>query len=341
MTSKLTWGIIGAGNIANTFATELPLSETGTLLAIGSRNQESADKFGERFKVPRRYGSYEQVLTDKDVEAVYIAVPHPMHREWAIKAAEAGKHILCEKPIGLNQIDAASIIEAARHNDVFLMEAFMYRCHPQIAKLRELISSGSIGHVRVIESAFSYGDSFGPGKWYLERALAGGAIIDVGGYCTSASRLIAGAAQGKPFVDPIKVTAVGHIGERSGTDDYSLALLSFPGDIFAYNLTGTQLSTPNIIRVYGTEGSIEVPNPWIPPAKTSTRLILKKHNEQNPEEIIIDFDKGQYAAEADTVARHLTERQAPEMSWADTLGNMRTLDLWRAAIGHVYDQELS
>src|SRR5450432_736684 len=131
MTDKLTWGILGTGSIANTFARGLTTSETGELLAVGSRTQAAADAFGETWDIAHRHGTYEALLADNDVQAIYISTPHPMHAEWAIKAAEAGKHVLCEKPIALNAAEAMAIIEAARQNNVFLMEAFMYRCHPQ------------------------------------------------------------------------------------------------------------------------------------------------------------------------------------------------------------------
>ena len=156
MSKALNWGIIGTGTIAHIFAGGIAKSSTGTLVAVGSRTQDAADSFGATWHVPRRYGSYSDLLMDKDVQAVYISTPHPLHAEWAIKAADAGKHILCEKPLALNYAQAETMIEAARRNDVFLMEAFMYRCHPQTAKLVELIRSGAIGRVCVIQATFSF-----------------------------------------------------------------------------------------------------------------------------------------------------------------------------------------
>lgn len=150
MSSTLNWGILGTGHIAHIFANGLRQSKTGTLLAVGSRTQESANAFGETWGVPLRYASYTDLLMDSDVQAVYISTPHPLHAQWAIQAAEAGKHILCEKPLAINSGQARAMVEAARSNNVFLMEAFMYRCHPQTEKLVELISSGVIGQVRVI-----------------------------------------------------------------------------------------------------------------------------------------------------------------------------------------------
>src|SRR5437763_6034145 len=149
MATTLNWGIIGAGSIAKTFAKGVAKSRTGKVVAIGSRTLEKARAFGEELGIERRYGSYEEVLGDGGVQAVYIATPHPEHAPWAIRSAEAGKHILCDKPIGLNSGEAMAIVEAARQNDVFLMEAFMYRCHPQTHKLVELLRQNAIGKVEV------------------------------------------------------------------------------------------------------------------------------------------------------------------------------------------------
>lgn len=213
MSQKLKWGIIGAGTIANTFAKGVLESQSGELLAIGSRAQASADEFGDKYNIPRRYASYQALLDDPEVQAVYIATLHPQHAEWAIKAARAKKHILCEKPIGLNHAEAMAIIEAARENDVFLMEAFMYRCHPLIQKLVELVRDKVIGDVRLIRAAFSYSFPSAPDHRARANIHAGGGILDVGCYPISISRLVAGAATGKDFAEPLELKAVGFLGE--------------------------------------------------------------------------------------------------------------------------------
>ena len=171
MSRTLSWGVIGTGLIAGVFANGVKQSQTGTLVAVGSRSQAAADTFGETWRIPHRYSRYEDVLADQSVQAVYLALPHPFHAEWAIKAAEAGKHVLCEKPIALNHAEAMAIVEAAQRHDVFLMEAYMYRCHPQTAKLLELIRSGMIGQVRVIQATFSFQADAHPER-RLERVNA-------------------------------------------------------------------------------------------------------------------------------------------------------------------------
>jgi predicted dehydrogenase len=240
---KLAWGIVGTGEIARTFAKGLAGSRTGRLVAVGSRSRESAEKFGERFNLARRHASYEALLADPDVRAVYISTPHPVHAEWAIRAAEAGKHILCEKPIGVNYAEAMAIVEAARRLDVFLMEAFMYRCHPQTQRLVGLIREGAIGEVRLIHATFSFHwpIPYNPESRLLANALAGGGILDVGGYPASMARLIAGAAAGKGFADPIEVTGSAHLGQ-TGVDEWAVASLKFPGGVLAQLTTGVQVN---------------------------------------------------------------------------------------------------
>src|SRR4051812_22853900 len=141
----LNWGIIGAGGIARVFVNGLRFSKTGRAAAVASQTPEKLQALADDFSIPKRYPSYEQLLADPEIDALYISTIHPLHAEWAIKGAEAGKHLLVEKPIGMNYGETAAMIEAAAKHDVFLMEAFMYRCHPQMQKLRELISSGVIG----------------------------------------------------------------------------------------------------------------------------------------------------------------------------------------------------
>jgi len=340
MSEKLAWGILGTGNIAKVFAHGVAGSRTGAVVAVGSRGHASAEAFGGQFGIPNRHDSYEALLADPDVRAVYIATPHPLHAEWAIKAAEAGKHVLCEKPLTLNGAQAMAIVEAARRNDVFLMEAFMYRCHPQTARLVELIRAGAIGDVRVISATFSFDVGDDPTSRLLRNDLGGGGILDVGGYCVSMARLIAGAVGGTDGAEPIEVTACAHIGAASRVDEYAGASLLFPGGVLAQLTTGVRANGDNVVRIVGSRGSILVPEPWVPARDGgTTKIIVQRHGEQAPQEIVVETGEGLYALEADTVVAHIDARQAPAMTWDDTLGNMKTLDRWRAAIGLVYDVE--
>ena len=342
MAGKLRWGLLATGNIAHAFAKGLDGSQTGVLAAVGSRSRQGADKFGDEFGVSRRHASYQALLDDDQVDAVYISTPHPMHAEWAIKAAEAGKHILCEKPIALNHAEAMAVVEAARRHDVFLMEAFMCRCHPQTAKLIELLRDGTIGEVRLIQATFSFQAGFNPDSRLFANSLGGGGILDVGCYCTSLARLVAGVAAGSDFAEPVDVKGTAFIGPTSRVDEYAVASLKFPGGILASLATGVNLRSDSVVRIFGSEGHIYIPSPWIPAREGGqTKIMIARHDETKPREIAIDSPVGLYTIEADTVARHIEARQAPPpaMTWNDTLGNMKTLDTWREAIGMVYDAE--
>ena len=340
------WGIIGAGEIARVFANGVRFSKTGTVVAVASRTPERRASLAEDFAIPRRFSSYEELLADRDVDAVYISVIHPDHARWAIAAAKAGKHILVEKPIAMNAAEAASMIDAARRYDVFLMEAFMYRCHPQMARLAELIRGGAIGEVRAIRSTFSFSVPFNGASRLFNKELGGGGILDVGCYPASMTRFIAGAATGTPFAEPLRLKAGGVIG-RSGVDTHTAAVAEFPRGIIAELVCGITCEVPIETTVFGTTGRLSLPNPWLPsspvrnalkplPMDTpwpAEKILQWQSGRAAPTEIAITADRDLYSYEADTVDRHIAERQAPEMSWEDTMGNMRLLDAWRAEIG--------
>jgi predicted dehydrogenase len=187
---RLRWGIIATGGIAHQFARGLKASKTGTLVASGSRSLEKASAFAEQHG-GKGYGAYGDVLADPEVDAVYIATPHHLHSEWTVKAAAAGKGILCEKPFTLNELEARKTLEQVLPTGVFFMEAFMYRCSPQMRKLVELVRGGAIGQVRAIAAEFSFHAGRNWDNFRADGAVGGGGLMDVGTYCVSFSRLIA------------------------------------------------------------------------------------------------------------------------------------------------------
>jgi predicted dehydrogenase/aryl-alcohol dehydrogenase-like predicted oxidoreductase len=342
--TKIRWGIIATGAIGTTFARGLKMCQTGQLHAVASRSQEKADAFAREWGAKTAYASYEALLNDPQVQAVYISTPHPMHAEWAIHAANAKKHVLVEKPFALNFAQAMAMTEAAITNDVLMMEAFMYRCHPQTAKLVELIKNKSIGDVRVIQATFSFHAGFNPNGRIFNNALAGGGILDVGCYTASMSRLIAGAAAGKDFADPLEVRAAGHLGQ-TGTDEWAIASLKFPGDILAQLSTGVSVNQENVVRIFGSEGRITLPNPWQAnrTAPEPGQILVQRNDEKQPREITVEANVTSFAYEADHFGNALLSNKrpppAPAMSRDDTLGNIRTLDAWRHEIGLVYESE--
>ncbi|HEX8550773.1 MAG TPA: aldo/keto reductase [Abditibacteriaceae bacterium] len=335
--TALHWGIIGTGSIAKTFARGLRDSKTGKLIGVASRSEQSAKDFGAEFGLEKCFDSYAKLLADPDVHAVYIGTPHPMHAEWAIKAAESGKHVLCEKPLTLNWPDAQRVAEAAIRNGVVLVEAFMYRCHPQTAKIVELIQNGALGEIQHIEATFSFATGADENSRWLNLELGGGGILDVGCYTASFARLVAGAAQGKAFAEPLKIKATGKLG-TSGCDDYATALLSFENDLTATLLTGVKLNAGGQAKIYGTKANLNVPSPWF--CNQTPNLVVEPHSGER-QEIAVDSPLNLYAYEADALAALARgEKPAvPVQSSADAVGNMRLLDQWRSQIGLQYPQE--
>ena len=333
--TELRWGLLAAGTIAAHFAAGVEESKHGVLTAVAARNADRARDFAARFEIPKAYGSYEDLLADPDVDAVYVSTPHAMHGEWAIRAAEAGKHVLCEKPLTITAADAEEVIAAAREHDVFLMEAFMYRLHPQTRRLVELIASGAIGEVRAVDTTFSFDSNPEETARLADPALGGGGILDVGCYCTSLARLVAQAALGVDVVEPVEVSGMAKL-SPSGVDEYATGLLRLPGDILATISCGIRLAREDGIRVFGTQGQLYVPQPaWIHPLRgPGTSQIILTPSSGEPEVIEVEATQGVFAREADHVATHVGDRQAPELTWAETLANMRTLDRWREAVGY-------
>jgi predicted dehydrogenase/aryl-alcohol dehydrogenase-like predicted oxidoreductase len=341
--ARLRWGIIGPGTIARTFAGGVAHSRLGTLVAIGTRSPERPG-LAEGFPGARVHAGYEALLADPSVDAVYIATPHPHHAEWAIKAAEVGKHALVEKPIGLTAHEADAIFHAASRTGTFMAEAFMYRVHPQTAKLVELIRSGTIGEVRLIRSSFGFAlPAFDPAHRLYANDLAGGGILDVGCYPVSMARLIAGAVEGRPFLDPVGVKGVGRLG-ASGVDEWASALLEFPNGILAEVSCSVSLAQENVLRVLGTEGRVEVSDFWFAGGREGGvgRIEILPRSGL-PRTVEVAEPGWLYAFEADAAVEAIRagrqELAPPGMTWEDTLGNMRVLDRWRADIGLVYGIE--
>jgi len=337
--SPLRWGLLATGGIARQFANALQETDLGVLTAVGSRQLASAEAFARDFGGVRAHGSYRALLDDPEVEAVYISPPHPLHAEWAIEAARAGKHILCEKPLTMNLAEAEAVVAAAHEADVFLMEAFMYRCHPFVARLGEIVASGEIGEVGLIESAFGFGRAFDPAHRLFNRELGGGGILDLGCYPMSVSRFIAGAAMGRPFADPIEVVGVAKLSDVTSVDVVATASVKFENGILAALSCGPSLPMDNRVRVFGTLGSLEVGSrPWHAPRAGAPVVLRVTANDGATREEEVTDARSVYAIEADAVARAIRGglRESPHMSVADSLGNIRALDRWLAAVGVSY-----
>jgi len=339
MTERTTWGIVGTGTIAKAFAEAIGASASGTLGAVASRDAAKASAFAGEFEAARSYGSYEQLMADPAVDVVYIATPHTFHPELTVAAAEAGKHVLCEKPIAVTAAGAQHAIDAARRAGVFLMEAFAFRVHPQTARLAELLEGGAIGELRMIQADWGFNAGPTPATtYYHSRELAGGAILDNGCYTVSLARRIAGYTVGKVYRDPDKVFGTGLLHPTEGIDLDAQALLWWEGGSSA-QISGTfRTDIDKTVLITGSEGFIRLPAPYLPlrPDRFGgvPRILIERHGAE-PQEVAIDVTDNAYTIEADRVAAFVREgrTEAPEYTWDDIMGNMRTLDRWRAAVG--------
>jgi predicted dehydrogenase len=332
---KLNWAVIGTGGIAGDFAQALESSERLQVVNATGSSPEKGRAFADKFQIPRSSATLSELLKDDSVQAVYIATPHPLHPEQAIACIEAGKAVLCEKPIAVNAADAERVIAAARAKRVFLQEAYMYRCHPLLKELIARLKAGVIGTLRHVRADFAFRVPRDPKGRLFNPELGGGGILDVGGYPGSFARLIAGLVEGKPVAEPTSLKAVGVIGP-TGVDEFATALLQFSSGLSAQIACGVHHHAGTQAVIFGEDGKIVLGDPWIPQSDRqglrssfSVELYDKK-----PEEVVIETKMPTYAIEAELVADTLPniEPSWPAMSWDDTLGNMRLLDAWRAAL---------
>ncbi|HEY3184002.1 MAG TPA: Gfo/Idh/MocA family oxidoreductase [Gaiellaceae bacterium] len=246
------WGIVSTAHINRLVIPGAKASPKVDLVGVASREQARADEYARKWEIERAYGSYEALLADPEIEAVYISLPNNLHIEWSIRSLEAGKHVLCEKPLSRNPEDVDAAFDAAERAGRLLSEAFMYRHNPQTKRLRSLVDEGAIGELRLVRAAFSYG-LYDESNIRLSPELDGGALMDVGCYCVSGSRLLAG--------EPETVYGQARIGP-SGTDWVFGATLRFPHDVIGLFDCGTALVERDELEAIGSEGSLFVDDPW-------------------------------------------------------------------------------
>ncbi|MFK3780402.1 aldo/keto reductase [Agrobacterium sp. NPDC089420] len=339
---SIRWGIIGPGTIARTFADGIAHSRTGRLEAIATRNPDKPG-LAEAFAGARIIHGYDALLADRDIDAVYVATPHTGHAEWAIKAIRAGKNVLVEKPIALSAYDADAIFHEAKKAGVFAGEAYMYRLHPQTAKLLELVRSRAVGDIRIIRSSFGFNmGSFRADHRLFANEMAGGGILDVGGYPVSMVRMIAGAVDGKPFAEPEKVAGAAHLGQ-SGVDEWASAVLKFANGIVAEVSCSIMAAQDNVLRIIGSEGRIEVKDFWFAAGHKGGTGRIDIIRGDKVETIELPEDRWLYSFEVDAAGEAIRQGKqefaAPGMAWADSLGNLRVMDQWRASVGLEYSVE--
>ena len=246
------WGIVSTADINRKLLAGAAESADVEVLAVGSRDHGRAEEFARRHDIPRAYGSYEELLADDEIEAVYIPLPNTMHCEWSIRAVEAGKHVLCEKPMSRHPADVERAFDAAERCGRLLSEAFMYRHHPQADRMKALVDEGAVGELRLVRAVFSYA-LFDRDNIRLRPDVEGGALMDVGCYCVSGSRLLAG--------EPERVFGRAYVGP-TGTDWVFTGSMAFPDDVLATFDCGTSLLFRDELEAVGTEGSLFLDDPW-------------------------------------------------------------------------------
>ena len=336
----IRWGIIGPGSIANNFADGLAQSQSGRLTAIASRDAARRKAFGDKYAVPEasRHADYAALLADPQVDAIYVSTPHPWHAELSIAALRAGKHVLCEKPAGMNSAEVVAVTEVAQQQGRFFMEAFMYRCHPQIARVLEIIASGEIGVPHHIKTHFGFDAPYKPNSRLYDMALGGGAILDVGGYPVSLARLIAGAATGAAFANPVTVKGMGILAE-TGVDAVAYGLLTFASGFTAEIATACGRTMDSRAVISGPLGQIIIDDPWVPGrnAGPSDATIHVTVGKETRSEVLRD-PRMLFAFEAELVSSAIAAGQMqaphPAPSHADSIGNNEVLDKWRAEVGY-------
>lgn len=335
MKSKVRFGIIGTGGIAADFCEALrdsPLCEV--VSAVGSSPQKSTE-FCERFGLARAAATLGDLLADATVDVVYVATPHPLHEAQTLACIEMGKHVLCEKPLTLDAASAERVLGAARRRGTFLLEGYMYRCHPLLDALLERLQRGDIGQLRHIKADFGFRVPRDATGRLFDLEQGGGGILDVGGYTMSFVRLLAGVSSRQRFAEPIRLHAVGFKGP-TGADEISTAIVEFASGLTAVLTCAVHHRVGTETVLYGERGRIVLPNPWIPQGiRQGLQSSFSVLREGEQEEVVdIATARPTYALQAELVAGALQGLEAPwpAMTWADTLGNMRALDAWRACL---------
>jgi predicted dehydrogenase len=257
MTNKiLNWGLLSTARINRALIPPLQVSKRNHLLAVASRSQETADAYAKEKKISRAYGSYEALLADPEIDVIYNPLPNHLHAEWTIKAVEAGKHVLCEKPLALSVAEVDAIHNAAHKHGRVVAEAFMYRHHPQTLKVQELVKSGSIGTLKLIRGSFSFILSREEDIRLLDPAMGGGSIWDVGCYPISYTRTVVGE-------NPLEVFGWQVTG-KTGIDETFVGQMRFAGDIHAQFDSSFVIPFHSFMEIVGSEGTLSIPQPFKP-----------------------------------------------------------------------------
>ena len=324
--SVLRWGILSTANIA--VEKVIPGMRSATraeIFGIASRDKVRAEATARQLGIPRSYGSYEALLADPDIDAVYVPLPNHLHAQWAIAAARAGKHVLCEKPLAMTAAEAQTIVDAGREAGVVIMEAFMYRQHPSWVAVRELIGAGRIGRLSAVDSWFSY-HLDDPTNIRNIREVGGGALYDIGCYTINLSRMLFGE-------EPASVASTIVRDPASGVDILTSALLSFPSGVATFTCA-TRVEPDQRVSIYGTTGRIEIEIPFNIPPNLPTRVFVTAGGDPPvaPDTEVLEFAPADaYGVEVDRFAEAVLDGAPLPITGDDSVANMRVIERLFAA----------
>lgn len=327
-TTPIRWGILSTGAIARKFAIGLRDTPDAHLLAVGSRTQSGAEAFAAEFNIPRQYGSYEALAADPDVDVIYIGTPHPMHYETAMLCLQAGKPVLLEKPFALNAGQAEALIHFAREKRIFLMEAMWTRFTPVMAKVRDVLSAGTLGAVRMVQADFGFRAPFDPRHRLFAPELGGGALLDVGIYPVSFAAMVFGQ-------QPSAIVSSAALG-TTGVDEQSAMIFTYPDGALAQLSCAVRTQTPQEALIIGEKGWIRIPSRWWVPRVYTLQIDGEAEQVFEP-----PFVGNGYNYEAAAVGECLRagRTESDIMPLDETLAIMRTLDAIRAQWDLVYPSE--
>lgn len=313
---KVRWGVISTAKIGTEkVIPAMQQGEYSEVTGIASRSLEAAKSAAEALGIPKAYGSYQELLDDPEMEAVYNPLPNHLHVPWSIKALQAGKHVLCEKPIGLSSAEGEQLVEAAgRFPDLKVMEAFMYRFHPQWQKARQLVRDGKIGELRAIQTFFSYFND-DPSDIRNQADIGGGGLLDIGCYAISLSRFIYGS-------EPKKVNGIVEYDPRFKTDRLASAMMDFESGISTFTCS-TQLPHKQRVFIVGTRGWVELEIPFNAPTDRKTKIW--HHNGEALTEIEFDICD-QYTIQGDLFSLAVLEDTEVPTPIEDAVANMKVID---------------
>ena len=333
------WGILGTGMIARAFTSSIKDSQNSELKYVASRSKESANKFSEKYNCEAIEG-YDNLINLEDFEALYIATPHPQHFEFALRALQKGKAVLCEKPMTMNSTEAMILIEAARKNNSLFMEAFMYRVHPQTEKIREIIHDYFLDEPLEIEASFGFKADVPKEHRLVNRELGGGSILDIGCYPMSMSRMVVGIQEGKSFTNPTNLKSKGTLSENN-VDLYAEAKLEFSNGSTAQISSSINQILPNKVIIKNQKTTLEVVEPWRCGEDVGRKSSIFLSLEGKKKEIQFNEPIGIFTFEIDHFSEVLLSGSIESnlVSHSDSHGNMIWLDTWRKSIGVYYSED--